>query len=101
MPARIYQPPKNAMQSGRGMSQQWVLEFLPDVPRRPDPLMGWISGSDTMAEVKLIFSTREEAIAYADRAGLKYEAELPQDRRIRPKAYADNFSWKRFELWTH
>jgi hypothetical protein len=40
-------------------------------------------------------------VAYADRAGLQYEVELPQDRRVRPKAYADNFRWGRVENWTH
>jgi hypothetical protein len=101
MPARIYQPPKNAMQSGRGKTHAWVLEFLPDVPRRPDPLMGWISGADTKAELRLTFPTREEAVAYADRAGLHYEVEIPQERRPRPKAYADNFKAGRVENWTH
>ena len=69
MPARIFQPPKNAMQSGRGNLHHWVIEFPPDAPRRADPLMGWISGSDTKAEVRLTFPTREEAVAYAERAG--------------------------------
>jgi hypothetical protein len=63
--------------------------------------MGWISGSDTKAEVRLTFPTREEAVAYAERAGLAYDIELPQERRVRPKAYADNFSWRRTENWTH
>jgi hypothetical protein len=101
MPARIFQPPKNAMQSGRGNLHHWVIEFPPDAPRRADPLMGWISGSDTKAEVRLTFPTREEAVAYAERAGLAYDIELPQERRVRPKAYADNFSWRRTENWTH
>ena len=35
MRARIYQPPKNAMQSGRAATDEWVLEFEPAAPRRP------------------------------------------------------------------
>ena len=29
MPARIYQRPKNAMQSGKALTDQWILEFAP------------------------------------------------------------------------
>jgi hypothetical protein len=101
MRARIFQPPKTAMQSGWAKTHVWAIEFVNDHARRPDPLMGWIGGGDTQTQVKLTFETREEAIAYADRAGLQYEIELPQTRRIKPKAYADNFKWGRIENWTH
>jgi hypothetical protein len=101
MRARIFQPPKNAMQSGWAKTHGWAIEFVNDHARRPDPLMGWIGGGDTQTQVKLTFETREEAIAYAERAGLQYEVELPQSRRIKPKAYADNFKYGRIENWTH
>ena len=101
MPARIYQPPKNAMQSGWAATHQWVLEFVPASPRHPDPLMGWIGGVGTQSQVHLHFDTREEAVAYADKNGVDYELELPQPRRVKPKAYADNFRWGRPENWTH
>ena len=35
MRARIYQPPKNAMQSGRAGTHEWVLEFEPSVTAPP------------------------------------------------------------------
>ena len=101
MRARIYQPPKNAMQSGWGNTRAWVLEFITTHARRPDPLMGWIGGGDTQTQVRLQFDTREDAIDYARRAGLDYDVELPQPRRIKPKAYADNFKYGRIENWTH
>jgi hypothetical protein len=101
MRARIYQPPKNAMQSGWAKTHVWVLEFVPSSPRRPDPLMGWIGSADTQAQVRLTFDTREEAVAYADRNGLTYDVELARPRRVRPKAYADNFKYDRIENWTH
>jgi len=40
MQVRIYQPAKTAMQSGRGKTQQWLLEFEPARPKGPEPLMG-------------------------------------------------------------
>jgi ETC complex I subunit conserved region len=101
MRARIFQPPKTAMQSGWAKAQDWALEFTPTHGRRADPLMGWTGGGDTQTQVKLFFDTRDEAIAYAERAGIQFEVELPQARRIKPKAYADNFKWSRIENWTH
>ncbi len=101
MRARIYQPPKNAMQSGFAATHQWVLEFAPSSPRRPDPLMGWIGSGDTQAQVRLHFDTCDEAVAYAKKQGLDYDLELPQVRRVKPKAYADNFRYGRIENWTH
>ena len=101
MRARIFQPPKTAMQSGRAKTHAWVIEFLPTTARHPDALMGWSGGGDTQTQVKLTFENRDEAITYAQRAGLDYEVELPQARRVKPKAYADNFRFGRIENWTH
>ena len=101
MRARIYQPPKTAMQSGWASTHQWVLEFKPSSAPRPDPLMGWIGGGDTQEQVHLHFDTRDEAVAYAEKRGIDYDLELPQARRIKPKAYADNFHYGRIENWTH
>jgi hypothetical protein len=101
MRARIFQPPKTAMQSGWAKTHAWVLEFLPTTAKRSDALMGWAGGGDTQTQVKLTFETREEAVAYAERAGIAYEVELPHARRVKPKAYADNFRYGRVENWTH
>lgn len=101
MRARIYRPPRNAMQSGTAGTRQWVLEFVPSSPSRPDPLMGWIGSADTQPQVRLHFDTREEAVAYAEREHLPYELELPAPHRVKPKAYADNFRYGRIENWTH
>ncbi len=101
MRARIYQPPKNAMQSGWAGTHEWVLEFEPAEPRRPDPLMGWIGSADTQSQVVLRFATQEEAVAYAEKNAIAYDLELPHPRKVTPKAYADNFRFGRMENWTH
>ncbi len=88
------------MQSGRS-GHEWVLHYDSDAPERADRLMGWIGGGDTQAQVRLSFATKEEAIAYADRNGIAYDLELPRERQVRTKAYADNFSYHRTENWTH
>jgi hypothetical protein len=100
MRARIYLPPKSAMQSGRAGSE-WVLHYDSDAPERADRLMGWIGGGDTQAQVRLNFRTKEEAIAYAERNGIPYDLEVPRQRKVRTQAYADNFSYHRNENWTH
>ena len=88
---RIYKPSKTAMQSGRGRTKEWVLEFEPGARRYPDPLMGWISSADTQTQVRLFFDSEEEAKAYAEKDGLFFTVEQPHERKIRPKSYADNF----------
>ena len=99
--ARIYQQPKNAMQSGMAGTQDWVLEFEQSEARRADPLMGWIGSADTQAQVRLRFPSKEEAVAYAEKHGLAFDVEIANTRRVKPKAYADNFKAGRAENWTH
>ena len=88
---RIYSPTRTAMQSGRARVGRWILEYEPQTPRRPEPLMGWVSGGDTLNQVRLRFATKEEAIAFAKRKGLTYVVEEPHKRRVQPRSYADNF----------
>lgn len=89
--ARIYQKPKNAMQSGRAGTDRWILEFEPHDPQRPDPLMGWAGSRDTRRQLVLSFPTLESARAYADAKGLTVSV-IPGPRRtLKIQAYADNF----------
>lgn len=91
MNVRIYKPSKTAMQSGRAKIGRWTLEYEIETPRRPEPLMGWISSGDTLNQVRLQFDTREEAVAFAERKGWGYTVSEPRERRVRPRNYADNF----------
>ena len=95
MTARIYRPTKTAMQSGRAKTHEWVLEFEPDSAQSADPLMGWIGQGETRSQVLLRFATEDEAVAYCKKRGLDYDIEEPQDHRLRPKSYADNFRYDR------
>lgn len=91
MAARIYQRPKNAMQSGRARTDMWVLEFAPAEARRPDPLMGWAGSGDTRTQVVLTFPDVDAARAYADKNGIAARIEATPPRRLKLQAYADNF----------
>lgn len=94
MDVRIYKPSKNAMQSGRGKADiGWLLEYETVTPRKPDPLMGWNSCGDTLNQVRLTFATAEEAAAFAEKKGWGYTVQPPQERRVRPRNYVDNFKY--------
>jgi NADH dehydrogenase ubiquinone Fe-S protein 4 len=93
--ARIFRPAKTAMQSGKALTHGWVLEYEPATPRAPDPLMGWSSAGDTLNQVRLRFATLEEAKAFAEKHGIDYSVERPQERLFKPKSYADNFRYDR------
>jgi ETC complex I subunit conserved region len=91
MPARIYQRPKNAMQSGKALLGQWILEFAPAEARQADPLMGWTGSGDTQSQVQLTFATQAEAQAYATRHDIQAAVHATPPRRLKLQAYADNF----------
>lgn len=91
MSARIYQRPKNAMQSGKALVDQWILEFAPAEARKPDPLMGWAGSGDTQAQVQLKFATKEDAQAYAAKYGITTRVAATPAKRLKIQAYADNF----------
>lgn len=90
--AKIFRPAKTAMQSGRAKTHLWVLEYEPASPMTPDPLMGWSSAGDTLAQIHLKFPTKEAAIAYAKARDIAYEVIEPKLVRTGPKSYASNFS---------
>jgi len=89
--ARIYQRPKNAMQSGRARTDRWVLEFEPAEAKRPDPLTGWAGSGDTRDQLFLSFPSLEAAKAYAEREGLAFTVIPAPERTLKLQAYADNF----------
>lgn len=91
MPARIFQPAKNAMQSGKALLGQWILEFAPAEARQADPLMGWSGSGDTQSQVQLKFATAADAQAYAARHGIEAVVHTTPPRRLKLQAYADNF----------
>ena len=62
--AKIYKPTKTVMQSGVRNTKKWLLEFN-TLNTGVNPLMGGVSSKDTMSEVKLKFSSRDQAINYA------------------------------------
>ena len=103
MQARIYQPARNAMQSGTAGTNQWILQYAPATAREVDPLMGWTSSEDTQSQVKMRFDTKEAALAYAEDHGIEAVVQDPKRRaaNIRPGGYGENFATSRRGSWTH
>ena len=91
MAARIFQRYKNAMQSGKARTDEWVLEFESARPKRPDPLTGWSGGAHPKEQVRLTFPSLEAAEAYARRNGVDAHVVPPTQPRLKLQSYADNF----------
>jgi len=88
--AKIYKPSKSAMQSGSRNTKNWLLEF-DTLNTGINPLMGWETSKDTMSEVKLEFSTKDQAVNYAKKNKINYDLVEPQKRKLVKKSYSDNF----------
>ena len=103
MRARIYQPARNAMQSGQAKTNAWYLDYQPADAREIDPLMGWTSSDDTQTQVRLKFDSRAAAEAYAKENGIEYTVTEPNKRaqNIRLRGYGENFATDRRAPWTH
>ncbi len=95
MLARIYQPTKTAMQSGRAKTRQWVLEYDSAGNRFVEPLMGWTGSTTTLGQLMLKFDSKEQAIAFAEKRGIPYEVEEPHERTLARRAYSDNYAFNR------
>ena len=103
MTARIFKPAKSAMSSGQAKTHDWVLEYVNDTAREVDPLMGWTSSSDTQAQVRMRFATKEAAVDYAKDRGIDAVVIDPKPRKptVRARGYAENFATDRRGAWTH
>ena len=89
--AKIFKPTKTAMQSGLAKTRKWVIEYIVDQPG-VNPLMGWESSTDTLSELKLEFSSMENAIEYAKKNTIEFEVVEENKRKIVKKSYSDNFT---------
>ena len=101
MLARIYRPVKTAMQSGKAQARKWRLEFAASAAPRTEALMGWTSAPDASGQVRLSFDTKEAAIAFARAHAIPHQvSDAPETKRL-PRAYGDNFAFRRREPWSH
>uniref|UniRef100_A0A8V0YN06 NADH dehydrogenase [ubiquinone] iron-sulfur protein 4, mitochondrial n=1 Tax=Gallus gallus TaxID=9031 RepID=A0A8V0YN06_CHICK len=71
----IFVPARNAMQAGVNNTKKWKMEF-DNRERWENPLMGWASTADPLSNMVLTFSTKEDAIAFAEKNGAYYTHEM-------------------------
>lgn len=89
--ARISELERKTTQSGKANAGRWLLEFERKEPLRPDPLTGWNGSGDTKPQVRMLFETKEAAIAYCEKHGFAYHVMAAQPVTLKLQAYADNF----------
>jgi ETC complex I subunit conserved region len=99
--ARIYKPAKTPTQSGKAKTNAWVLEFDQTRTLTVDPLMGYVSSSNTLSQIKLKFETQNAAIEYAQKNGIDYYVEEVHFSKQKYVCYPDNFKYDRKIPWTH
>ena len=100
MTVLIYRPTRRVTQSGERKTKQWVLEHK-DTGKAfggfTDPLTGWSGSTNTAPQCKLYFATRQQAMAYAERSGLKFSVIGDEPEQIKPKSYSGELK----NQWTH
>jgi len=89
------------MQSGTARTKKWVLEFEPEEAREVEPLMGWTSSRDMKSQIRMGFTAKDEAVAYARKHGIAFQISEPKTRKRKAKSYSDNFRYGRTTAWTH
>ncbi len=89
--ARISELERKTTQSGKANAGLWLLEFERSEAQRPDPLTGWAGSGDTETQLKLVFDSKDEALAYAARQGLEVHLVPAPPVQLKLQAYADNF----------
>ena len=90
--ALIYENRKSPTQSGVYFGKKcWVLEVDRLNARYKDVITGWFSSSDTNNQVKITFSTKEQAIRFAESQNMEYHLSRNKERKIVKKSYSDNF----------
>lgn len=89
---RIYQPSKTAMQSGRGKTRSWLVEFETEDPLTTHSLMGWVKSYDMRQELRLFFPSLRDALHFATVNGFSYTISNPHKISMVPKSYGFNFT---------
>ena len=76
--------------------------IAPEVTIDSTPLLLELCSDDFELEsVELKLPDLESAVAYAEFNDIDYVVQQPKSRRVKPRAYADNFAFTRNGAWTH
>lgn len=93
MKFRIFRQTKNAMQSGKKNMQKWLILPIEEKSIRSiNPLTGWVSAQNINSQFRFEFSSKEEAIKFAQESMFNYVVEEPKEPVMKQKSYAANFT---------
>ena len=73
-------------------SKLWYIKFPTDQTKFNYDLMNWTGSKDTKQQLALNFTTKEQAINFAEKNNWKYIIKEPKGKIIKAKSYADNFT---------
>lgn len=93
--AFIYKPSRTAMQMGKKGTADWVLELEQQLSPYVEPLMGWRASKESIGQIKMKFSSLDQAVSHARKQNWEFFVMPYHDLSIAPKNYGDNFSFKR------
>jgi len=93
---RIFQPTRNTMQSGGSKGTRWRIDFdiLQGGDRWENALMGWASSADYVQPLRMNFTSKEDAIHFAEKQGWDYYVQPETVKRVPPKNYSESFVYK-------
>jgi hypothetical protein len=86
----IYREGASVMTSARAHGQPWKLRFERRFAPYVEPLMGWTSDDDPLAQLELSFPSLDAAVAYARRQGLQYTVQGSSAEDSRPVLVSNN-----------
>ena len=86
--------------------KKWVLEYEQEQNNLIEPLMGYTTSNNTLQQIKLFFSSLEQAINYVKKYNIDYKIcdinnNLNNKNKFDKKSYEDNFKFNRLFAWTH
>jgi len=88
----IYRQSKSAMQSGKKNSKKWLMTLVEENNTRSiSAPLSWVASNDPATQLKFSFSTKEQAIEFANSKAYEFEVLDSHDSIIKPKSYANNF----------
>ncbi|NBX52834.1 MAG: hypothetical protein EBT63_04220 [Proteobacteria bacterium] len=89
----IYRQTKSAMQSGKLNTKKWILEPIESQNSRSNNnIMHWVSTDNTKNQLRFEFATKQDAIDFASKKKFDFNIIEPQEPKIKPKSYAENFT---------
>lgn len=94
--------PKNVMQQGTYNTRNWIVKFN-HTSDWENPLIGWNTTADSHSNLSIPFSSSTAAVEYCQKYRYDWQFIVPPapKKPLKPKSYADNFSYdRRFRVST-